>query len=189
MLRVAAYTCGRTAVDEMDVLLLEHVLWQRPEEAERIRDWLLDRLAAEKGLSQLEYIMKGLFARACRLSNKSDEFEALAAEAGRLRSVLAELLSGSGDAAGGLHSHLWISPTNATRAAQSMRPLLAKRREAQETLLREVITLEVALEMKVEAHILALLLDRQWGTFIRSGAIDEVRPHGTTPSTAAGRQP
>jgi len=186
MLRVAAYTCGRSAIDEMDMLLLEHVLWQRPEEAERIRDWLLERMAADRaGLSQMEYIMKGLFARACRLSNKSDECEALAAEAGRLRAVLAEQLVVTGDATSGLRSHLWISPTNATRASQSMRPLLTKRREEHEQLLREVVTLETALEMRMEVHVLALLLDRQWGDFIRNGAMEEVRPHGTT--TGAGR--
>jgi MoxR-like ATPase len=187
MLRVAAHTCGRSVVDEMDLLLLEHVLWQRPEEAERIRAWLLERLASDKGLAQLEYLMKGLFARACRVENKSDECKALADEAGRLRTVLVEQLGGSVDASSELRSHLWISPANASRAAQTMRPLLSKRRERQEQLLREVVTLQVALEQGMEVHILALLLERQWGDFIRNGEMETVRPHGTTQS--AGTSP
>lgn len=44
MLRVAAYCDGRTEVSEADCLLLQHVLWQRPEEAERIYDYLLKQL-------------------------------------------------------------------------------------------------------------------------------------------------
>ena len=40
-MQVAAYTSGRSQVAEYDCLLLRHILWQRPEEAERIYDWLL----------------------------------------------------------------------------------------------------------------------------------------------------
>ena len=39
--QVAAYTSGRGRLAEYDCLLLRHVLWQRPDEAERIYDWLL----------------------------------------------------------------------------------------------------------------------------------------------------
>jgi hypothetical protein len=55
MLRVAAYTCGRSAVNEYDTLLLQHVLWQRPEEAERIRDWLLQRIVKDRGTQQVRH--------------------------------------------------------------------------------------------------------------------------------------
>ena len=52
MLRVAAHTCGRREVNEFDALLLQHCLWQRPDEAPRIRDWLLERVAADIGTQQ-----------------------------------------------------------------------------------------------------------------------------------------
>lgn len=39
--QVAAYTSGRSRVAEYDCLLLRHILWQRPDESERIYDWLL----------------------------------------------------------------------------------------------------------------------------------------------------
>ena len=41
LMQVAAYTSGRSRVAEYDCLLLRHILWQRPDEAERIYDWLL----------------------------------------------------------------------------------------------------------------------------------------------------
>jgi len=43
--QVAAYTSGRSRVSEYDCLLLRHILWQRPDEAERIYDWLLKWVA------------------------------------------------------------------------------------------------------------------------------------------------
>lgn len=42
-------------------------------------------------------------------------------------------------------------------------------------LLRDVVMLEVALARETEAHVLALLLPTYWSTFIRSGALEEVR--------------
>lgn len=39
--QVAAFTSGRSRVAEYDCLLLRHILWQRPDEADRIYDWLL----------------------------------------------------------------------------------------------------------------------------------------------------
>lgn len=41
LMQVAAYTCGRARVAPYDCLLLRHVLWQRPDESERVYDWLL----------------------------------------------------------------------------------------------------------------------------------------------------
>lgn len=55
--QVAAYTNGRSCLSEHDCLLLRHVLWQRPEEEERIYDWLLSRLAEEDTLQQPAYLL------------------------------------------------------------------------------------------------------------------------------------
>ena len=89
MLRVAAYTCGRRAVNEYDTLLLQHVLWQRPEEAERVRDWLLQRIAKDRGTQQVQYLLSGLYARACRAQGEAQDCSLLAAEATKLREVRA----------------------------------------------------------------------------------------------------
>lgn len=55
--QVAAYTNGRTRLSELDCVLLRHVLWARPEEGERIYDWLLARLAEEDSVKQPAYML------------------------------------------------------------------------------------------------------------------------------------
>ena len=58
--QVAAYTSGRSSVSPHDCTLLQHVLWQRPEESERIADHILKRLATdEQRLQQIDYLFKG----------------------------------------------------------------------------------------------------------------------------------
>ena len=56
--QVAAYTNGRNTVSEYDLLLLQHVLWQRPEESQRITDYLLGQLASDSG-GQIDMLMQG----------------------------------------------------------------------------------------------------------------------------------
>ena len=87
MLRVSAYTNGRSAVNEYDALLLQHVLWQRPEEAERVREWLLQRIVKDRGTQQVQYLLSGLYARACRAQGETQDCSLLAAEATKLREV------------------------------------------------------------------------------------------------------
>ena len=89
MLRVSAFTNGRRAVNEYDALLLQHVLWQRPEEAERIREWLLQRIVKDRGTQQVQYLLSGLYARACRAQGEAQDCSLLAAEATKLREVRA----------------------------------------------------------------------------------------------------
>ncbi len=51
--QVAAYCNGRGTVTEYDVLLLQHVLWQRPDNADRINDWVVSQLSADDGTKQV----------------------------------------------------------------------------------------------------------------------------------------
>jgi hypothetical protein len=64
-LQVAAFTAGRTAVNEYDALLMRHVLWSRPEDQDAIYDWLLGRLAVSGDLKQSNYLLASLFGRTC----------------------------------------------------------------------------------------------------------------------------
>lgn len=76
--------------------------------------------------------------------------------------------------------------------------MLSQMRKGLNELLHDVVTLEVALSRKTEAHVLvrarlfaasryrcelttsvqALLLPQYWSSFIRSGSMDDVRPLG-----------
>lgn len=51
--QVAAYCNGRDSVTEFDVMLLQHVLWQRPEHCDKIADWVLSQLSADDGTKQV----------------------------------------------------------------------------------------------------------------------------------------
>ncbi|CAE7806154.1 ravA [Symbiodinium sp. CCMP2456] len=42
LLQIAAFTCGGVEVSELDLLLLQHVFWDRPEQGEQVRDWLIN---------------------------------------------------------------------------------------------------------------------------------------------------
>ena len=46
LLRVSALTNGRTAVNESDCMLLQHILWDRPAERQLVFDWLLGHFPA-----------------------------------------------------------------------------------------------------------------------------------------------
>lgn len=72
--QVAAYTSGRSAVNKFDCLLLQHVLWQRPDEAQRINDFLLDRLAVDASTQQTDYLFNGV--RPLRLGSQTPVPEA-----------------------------------------------------------------------------------------------------------------
>ena len=182
LLRVCAYTNGRKAVSEFDCLLLANILWQRPSECQMIRDWILERLAQDRGVEQVQYLLAGLFGRACRADGDPEECRALAAEASSLREVLTTQMRSLAGATSGslpaLRDHLWLSPPDAERAAQTLGPLFSKVRRGLEKLLRECVTLEVALERNTEPHIMALLLPDYWADFIRSGPIEDVKPLG-----------
>lgn len=60
-----------------DTLLLQHVVWQRPEEAARIREWLLVRISQNLGIEQVKYMLSGLYGRACRSEGRQEDCDAL----------------------------------------------------------------------------------------------------------------
>jgi MoxR-like ATPase len=148
LLQVAAYTSGRAAVAPADALLLRHVLWQRPEESERIRDWLLAALASDDGLEQVQYLLSGLFGRACKSLGDASAGEALADEAAALRGALCDRLAelagaGAGGGLPGVADSLWLGAEEAAAAAAALAPKLDRARGEAEQLLFEVVTLEV----------------------------------------------
>jgi MoxR-like ATPase len=54
-------------VGEVDCLLLEFVLGQRPDDAQKVRAHVLETIASDPGLQQAELVFLGLFGRACRV--------------------------------------------------------------------------------------------------------------------------
>lgn len=57
---------------EYDCLLLEHVFGQRPDDAHKVRQFVLETIASDPGLQQTELVFLGLFGRACRVLEAGD---------------------------------------------------------------------------------------------------------------------
>jgi MoxR-like ATPase len=147
LMQVAAYTSGRTVLADYDCLLLRHVLWQRPEECERIYEWLLTALAADDGMQQMQYLLSGLFGRACRGLGDPATVAALAEEVGQLRETLVtKLQSVYASTLGGLAAGqtLWLGEDEAAAVGSALLPKLEKTVKELESLLFEVVTLEVS---------------------------------------------
>ena len=71
--------CFTRQVIEYDCLLLEHVFGQRPDDAQKVKQFVLDTIASDPGLQQTELVFLGLFGRACRvLENRNKEVGAFA---------------------------------------------------------------------------------------------------------------
>jgi hypothetical protein len=65
-MQVAAYTNGRAQVSLVDTLLLRHMMWSRPEDEDRVYEWLIKRLSFQAGdEKQVNYLLSSLFGRTC----------------------------------------------------------------------------------------------------------------------------
>ena len=61
LLQIAAFTCGGVEVSEVDLLLLQHVFWDRdPEQGEQVREWLLVNFSSNGEEEALAVAQKSL---------------------------------------------------------------------------------------------------------------------------------
>ncbi|KAJ9530019.1 hypothetical protein QJQ45_023301, partial [Haematococcus lacustris] len=190
---VAAYCNGRDSVSEYDCLLLQHVLWQRPEQSERIADWVLGQLSVDDGLKQVRYLLNGLFNRACRALGNSDKVAELVGEVDEVRAVLTQrYVQVASSLEGGFPAvlqNLWLSAEESGAVATALQPKLEKTRSAIEEVLHDTVTLATALRSGSDPVTMANLMPRYWADFIRNSDISDVRPLGTTPLAGFSRRP
>ena len=179
LLRVAAFTSGRSAVSKYDCLLLQHVLWKNPEEAERIAEWFVDYLR-EPGaeVDQVQFLLAGLSKRMWRAAAESElaagdgaqreeSIEKWSADLvplkrvliGKLRSWEEELV----DDEAVLESHIWQTEADMARLTQRLRPNLEVRVGQVRSVLQEIVALETALRSPecTKPHVLAAAAPRQ----------------------------
>lgn len=148
LLQVAAFSSGRTYVTPKDCMLLQHVLWQKPEESEKIYEWLLQALTQDDGMQQMQYLLSGMFGRACKSLNKPDQVAGVVDEVKQLRQTLEDKLMDIYKKQFGRDSgneNVWISPEEADALDTALSPKMDKTRDEVERLLYEVVTLEVRL--------------------------------------------
>ena len=209
VLKVAAYTNGRPTVSLFDCLLLQHVCWHRPGDRAAIESWLLDQIVKQADLKQMEFLLLGVFARACKAMNNrgaeqgsgsgsgsggggeagvEDAKGDLAALLELLADKAAELGQQRTQAATLVGADLWLEAGEAAALeARLGKPLAASQANVRQ-LMRDALTLEACLggegdggKEAVPLHIVADLLPSYWADFIRKGDIDDVRPLGVRP--------
>lgn len=153
MLRVAALTSGRAAVSKFDCLLLQHVFWKNPDEAERIQEWFVDYLR-EPGaeVDQVQFLLSGFCKRMWRTAAESDfatndeqrkdSIEKWRTDLLPLKRVLVgKLLSWEEelvDDKAVLSTHIWQTTEDMARLTQRLRPNLEIRQAEVRTVLQEV---------------------------------------------------
>jgi hypothetical protein len=116
---------------------------------------------------------------------RPEELGQIEEELAVLKGVLAQHL-GAGVAAleGGFAAvkrHLWIGPEEADAVAAALLPKLEKAQASIKTTLFELVTLELAVQRRADAVVLATLMPRYWADFIRNTSDKEARKMGTVP--------
>ena len=159
LLQVAAHADGRAAVGEYDCLLLEHVFGQRPDDARKVKDFILETVGSDPGLTQAELVLLALYGRAARALGGDSENAAsipdaqeaaeAAADAADLVELLrlrhADLTATLANGFPALRETVWQSAGSARAAAQALGPALEENRARAADLLREALVLEGAL--------------------------------------------
>lgn len=87
-IQVAAYTDGRNCVTQYDCILLRHIFWNQPDESERIYEWLLGRIVFDDNIAQVQFLISGIFGRACKHIKDPDRKGELLAQVEQIKSLL-----------------------------------------------------------------------------------------------------
>lgn len=163
LLQVAAFADGRASVGEYDCLLLEHVFGQRPDDSRKVRDFVLETVGSDPGLTQAELVLLALYGRAARALGTGDDANAssapiedpqeaakAAADAADLVELLrlrhADLTATLANGFPALRETVWQSAGSARAAAQALAPALEENRSRAADLLREALVLEGAVK-------------------------------------------
>lgn len=146
LLKISAASHGRTQVDNIDCLLLQHIAWSLPDQRRVIKDWLWDNLTPGHGTgggsttSQINLLLNGLRNEALMVvrntngdvtgesgARESDMtvISSICAEISTLVNILqreTEKLSRHIELAGRSEIHLWLHEDEANAAQQILIP-------------------------------------------------------------------
>lgn len=168
LLRVSAATNGRDRVDFVDCLLLQHVMWQIPEQQEAIREWLWDNINPDNEiLDQAKFLLQGLASESLEVVKKvmgdiTGESGARASDLEVISSIRRELesiqtlmqqhcdeLERHRKLLNSLPGHLWIGQDEANAAKQYLLPLADATLIAADQTLKEIVNLKLAITSEV----------------------------------------
>ncbi|DBB08177.1 TPA: hypothetical protein ACH3X3_008361 [Trebouxia sp. C0006] len=168
LLQVAAYADGRDEVNEYDCLLLEFVFGNRPDDAHKVRAYVLETIASDPGLQQTELVFLGLFGRSCRILENKDQQELAevqqegASVVELLQQRQAGLAATLGQQFPEMRNTTWQSESSVQAAAQTLTPQMTENKKKVEDLLREAMVLKEALDEAVSSSVLEKLLPKRY---------------------------
>lgn len=162
MIRLAAYAAGGSEVCEVDLLLLQHMCWDRdPEQGDHVRSWLLDQLGAniERGfgekdiVEQARYLLSGVRARLKRTPRKKDTISIAERDLAAIRVPLEDQLRerlARQDRLTRMFSRsaarcFWAEESDVEQAKQTWLPAAKQACMQAEEILKEVLELQFAL--------------------------------------------
>ena len=166
LLKVSAASHGRKRVDFIDCLLLQHVIWQYPEQRQKIREWLFDNMTpgtADDLVEQTQFLLRGLGSESFKLVKKTMgdvdgnagarelDLEAIKSVQNELE-VMEKLLQQNSNElerhrklSDNLQHHLWTSRDEAQSAKQQLLPMADKAIRDVNQALVDTISLKLAL--------------------------------------------
>ena len=141
LLKICAASSGRRRVDALDCLLLQHVVWDLPEQRAEIRDWLWEHMTPGQGsVAQYRFLLDSLRSQAMAIIRKTSGdvngsmgalpsdlklVHTLAKEVNAVTNLLEERVEAIARHAEVLHratEHLWLGPDEAKAAQQFLLP-------------------------------------------------------------------
>eukprot|EP01025_Chloroclados_australasicus_P045499 TRINITY_DN4981_c0_g1_i1.p1 TRINITY_DN4981_c0_g1~~TRINITY_DN4981_c0_g1_i1.p1 ORF type:complete len:535 (-),score=79.64 TRINITY_DN4981_c0_g1_i1:305-1885(-) len=173
LLQVASYADGRDAINEYDCLLLEHVFGNRPDDAQKVRTYMLETIASDPGLQQTELVFLGLFGRVYRLLEQSSEseLEEVLEEVEQVVQLLESRHASLCNTLDGefpeLRQTVWQSEASVQQAVQTLTPQMTENKRKAEELLREVMILRQAIQGQVSSAVLQKLLPKRFKQYER----------------------
>ena len=166
LLKVSAASHGRKRVDFIDCLLLQHVIWQYPDQRQKIREWLFDNMTpgtADDLVEQTQFLLRGLGSESFKLVKKTMgdvdgnagarelDLEAIKSVQNELE-VMEKLLQQNSNElerhrklSDNLQHHLWTSRDEAQSAKQQLLPMADKAIRDVNQALVDTISLKLAL--------------------------------------------
>jgi len=172
MLKVAAYTNGRLEISPFDCLLMQHCLWEKPEEQERIFEFILDQLSANEEVPNFEVVMQRIFARCCLVLTGANTDKTLRIDLNNfqreVKSRLEQISTTFSIATPVLTNNIWIAPEEASSLSAAVVPKTAQSKKQLEDLLLEIQVLKLIEETGKEPSICAELLGSRWADFLKS---------------------
>ena len=171
LLRACAAAHGRAAVSVLDLAaVLPHVLWDAPDEAPALAEWVEEHVLPEGGAEQLRFLLASLRARASTVEEGDGGASdgggggggdgALLADARALSAAALEAAAEMrvhGRALDAAPSHVFLPPQAAARLRQRELPRARARARELEAIAAAATALALGLEEGAGADVLTLL--------------------------------